>query len=70
MMCSRTFQLSSAPGFSPVLRDVDALSRFNGFHARWKPLKRLNDVGSPHTGLKPGANESGDSQSEIVNRKS
>lgn len=70
MMFSRSFRLSSAPGFSPVLRDTGDLSQLNGFPTRRKPLKRLNDVVSPYTGLKPGANESGYSHSEIVNRKS
>lgn len=70
MMFPRPFQLSLAPGFSPVLRDMGDLRRLNGFPALWKPLKRFNDVVSLYTGLKPGDNESGDSQAEIVNRES
>jgi len=57
MLFSRPFRLSLAPGFSPVLRDMDTLSRFNGFHMRGKLLKQFDVALLPDTGLKPGANE-------------
>jgi hypothetical protein len=42
-----------------VLTDDADTSRFNGFNAQEKPLKRLGYSRAADTRLKPGANESG-----------
>ncbi len=70
MMFSRPLQLSLAPGFSPVSDGAATLNRFSGFPYVGKPLNRLRISVPRNTGLKPGANKSGDLDSEIVNRKS
>jgi hypothetical protein len=53
------FNLSLAPGFSPVQAVLDDESCFNSFHPRPdKPLKRLRLLSTVlSTRLKPGANE-------------
>jgi hypothetical protein len=70
MIFADPIQVSLAPGFSPVDGVTFCPNRFSGFTRTKKPLKRLNYVVPRYTGLKPGANEGGDSQSEIANRKS
>jgi hypothetical protein len=51
--------LSLALGFSQVIAGPMRHNRFSGFPATGKPLKRLEVICHIHTGLKPGANESG-----------
>ena len=70
MMSSTPTSISLAPGFSPVCGGINRLNRLNGFSPPGKPLKRIEEIPSHNTGLKPGANENADSQSEIVNLKS
>jgi hypothetical protein len=70
MTISHKLSLSLAPGFSPVCGGNLALNRLSGFGRPGKPLKRLDDIASRYTGLKPGANENADKQSDIVNLKS
>ena len=53
----RAALLLLAPGFSPVSGVVERFNRFSGFPPARKPLKRLALQRRPHTGLKPGANE-------------
>jgi hypothetical protein len=50
--------LSLTPGFSQVWRGQAGASRFNGFSAADKPLKRFGHGLTFSTGLKPGVNES------------
>lgn len=70
MTFAHPIPLSLAPGFSPVGGVKLFLNRFSGFARPGKPLKRLNDLASLYTRLKPGANESPNSQFKLVNRKS
>jgi hypothetical protein len=51
----QTFSLT--PGFSRVVTATMRLSRFNGFPAQAKPLKRFWLSLHAITGLKPGVNE-------------
>ncbi len=69
-------QISLTPGFSPVRSQGTPLSRFSGFPALVKPLKRFGNHATHLTGLKPGVNERSEPTraagrlSEIENRKS
>jgi len=45
------------PGLGPVWQVARGMSRFNGFPARGKPLKRFPASPDCDTGLKPGVNE-------------
>ncbi len=58
----RAFDLSLAPGFSPVPGTRTMGKLFQQLPRRRKPLKRLNSLLRFHTWLKPGANESGNGE--------
>jgi uncharacterized protein (DUF885 family) len=47
------------PRLQPSAERQSSPSRFNGFPAELKPLKRFDSSSFPRTGLKPGVNESG-----------